>query len=652
MRRKNICSRACQNSFQATTGGQKLNMNTIMPSLAITAASRWHSSQTFQNFLQPPHPPAKNSFAMELHRRVPADKWCVTFNEFLEFVEDVRFAWELGQIGGIPASSNDSERGPNLYLVNEHYVKPTTLAKGGMSYALWLHPEGLPCQVFVSHAWVEGIFEFVLGVESAWPGGFGLRNMYCCLLANPQNLDLELFLNVDLVHSPFAKALAKASHLLVVPNSQISIYSRLWCVYEAYLGISMSKICLMPAIPSHRLQRASLLRLLLAPLLCGFVVGGLWRFLIMPRFGKAGVLEILLFSGLLSLVATVSAMIPPQLKMCMRTLLAVHGLAAWLAMVAAIPYWSIPYDEDLTGMGDFLRNFIPFAVFLFDALCMSHLNLQLLEMQLLSDQARNLSCHTVQAAQCTNPTDERRIREAIAGAEEDVDVAIHVLMLAGAYTSTLRRSYESGEDIRGAGIFNLKAKVFIGALLWFMSGIDSCTRLAPGGIERTASERHWAFMAIISAFFTAAVMPLWFRLSTHGPDWKRQTLLLWISCGISGLISPYFFGLFQGKYQFETLAIVQRTGWGDAHHPSLELWLVETFSVPVFSLISFTGACIGSQVEACRRGPYERTRQLVHMASESFSSLSSVDRRTRGSRVWSCCSSPSESESESSSDIE
>ena len=520
-----------------------------------------------------------------------------------------------------------------------------------MSYALWLHPEGLPCQVFVSHAWVEGIFEFALGVESAWPGGFGLTNMYCCLLANPQNLDLELFLNVDLVHSPFAKALAKASHLLVVPNSQISIYSRLWCVYEAYLGISMSKICLMPAIPNHRLQRTSLLRLLLAPLLCGFVVGGLWRLLIMPRFGKVGVVDTLLFSGLLSLVATVSALIPAQLKMCMRTLLAVHVLAAWLAMVAAIPFWSIPYDEDLKDIEDLLRTCIPFAIFLFDALCMSHLNLQLLEMQLLSDQARNLSCHTVQAAQCTNPTDERRIREAIAGAEEEVDVAIRVLMLAGAYTPSLRRSYESGVDIRGAGIFNLKAKVFIGASLWLLSGLDSCTHLVPG-IGRSAFERHLAFVAIISAFFTAAVMPLWFRFSTHGPDWKRQTLLLWIFCGIGGLISPYFFGFFQGMHQFAALTIVQRMGWGDAHQHSFGLWLSETFSVPVFSLISFTGAFIGSQVEACRRGPYERTRQLAHMASKSFSSLSSVDRGTRGSRVWGRSTSPSESESESSSDNE
>ncbi len=31
-------------------------------------------------------------------------------------------------------------------------------------------------------------------------------------------------------------------------------------------------------------------------------------------------------------------------------------------------------------------------------------------------------------------------------------------MLAGAYTKDLREAYDSGEDIRGAGILNMKAK--------------------------------------------------------------------------------------------------------------------------------------------------------------------------------------------------
>ena len=35
---------------------------------------------------------------MELHLRVPADHWCVTFKEFFQFVEDVRTAWLEGEI--------------------------------------------------------------------------------------------------------------------------------------------------------------------------------------------------------------------------------------------------------------------------------------------------------------------------------------------------------------------------------------------------------------------------------------------------------------------------------------------------------------------------------------------------------------------------
>ena len=59
--------------------------------------------------------------------------------------------------------------GPDLYEVNEHFVKPLTSAAGGMSYALMKHPQGLLCEVFISHAWAEGrelswVFEGVFGV--------------------------------------------------------------------------------------------------------------------------------------------------------------------------------------------------------------------------------------------------------------------------------------------------------------------------------------------------------------------------------------------------------------------------------------------------------------------------------------------------------
>lgn len=39
------------------------------------------------------------------------------------------------------------------------------------------HPEGLPCQVFISHAWAEGIFELANLLRQAWPRGHGLHNL-------------------------------------------------------------------------------------------------------------------------------------------------------------------------------------------------------------------------------------------------------------------------------------------------------------------------------------------------------------------------------------------------------------------------------------------------------------------------------------------
>eukprot|EP00435_Cladocopium_sp_Y103_P016088 s32_g4.t1 len=114
---------------------------------------------------------------MEFHLRVPPEKWCITKAEFFAFVEEVRSLWESGtwkidwhatsHSGGSYGSSStvtrrftqlfqDEVSGPNLYEVNERFVKPLTREAGGMSYALMKHPDGLLCQVFISHAWAEG----------------------------------------------------------------------------------------------------------------------------------------------------------------------------------------------------------------------------------------------------------------------------------------------------------------------------------------------------------------------------------------------------------------------------------------------------------------------------------------------------------------
>ena len=76
------------------------------------------------------------------------ERWCVTYRDFSDFVQDVRRLWRQGQLGGDEDPSlADPDHGPNLYLVNEQYVKPVTLKAGGMSYA----PQHIGWECFPFH---------------------------------------------------------------------------------------------------------------------------------------------------------------------------------------------------------------------------------------------------------------------------------------------------------------------------------------------------------------------------------------------------------------------------------------------------------------------------------------------------------------------
>jgi len=188
----------------------------------------------------------------ELHRRVPAERWCVTREDLDAFVEAVRERHRRGQIPndphpvtGQPNPFHDDPRiGPNLHAVNKYVISPVTLASGGVSWALMLREEGLPIDFFITHNWQEGIYEFHTKVTESWPPG--ARHAWCCFLANPQpwaREDLKELLGCkpDLSDSPFARALGAPTcqMLLAVPNVTESIYARLWCVEEARRAIGL-----------------------------------------------------------------------------------------------------------------------------------------------------------------------------------------------------------------------------------------------------------------------------------------------------------------------------------------------------------------------------------------------------------------------------
>ena len=182
------------------------------------------------------------TFAYDLHRSVPADRWCVTHRDLIFLCQEVCSALRCGQILPGPEDDASEAYGPSIYTVNEQYIMPVTQQAGKMSWALMRHPDGLDCELFISHAWQEGVFEFLAKVRHSWPRS--MQTAWCCMLANPQNLDISSFLQSPKT-SPFAVALEASKLMLVVPNRHQSVYTRLWCSYEAYLAQEDGKTILI-----------------------------------------------------------------------------------------------------------------------------------------------------------------------------------------------------------------------------------------------------------------------------------------------------------------------------------------------------------------------------------------------------------------------
>jgi hypothetical protein len=161
---------------------------------------------------------------------VAIDSWCLTREDFIFLRADVKKAIASGQIRPTEEDNfdvADDKIGPNMYTVCAQYVQPLTQKAGSMSWALMRNPEGLKCDLFITHGWIEGIFELIDKVVYSWP--VGNKAAYCRVFSNPQNLDIESLIRIPR-ESPFAKSLESATHMLVVPNQSTSIYSRLWCL--------------------------------------------------------------------------------------------------------------------------------------------------------------------------------------------------------------------------------------------------------------------------------------------------------------------------------------------------------------------------------------------------------------------------------------
>ncbi|CAL1160176.1 unnamed protein product [Cladocopium goreaui] len=490
--------------------------------------------------------------ARALHRRIPAQKWCITKAELEEFAQLV--AEEQ-----IPSSRPnpfhcDPKHGPNLYDVNTYLVKPLTRKAGGQSYALMKHPEGLECEVFVSHSWHGGIFHLQKGVRLAWPQLYRLQNLYCCLLSNPQNLDLDEFIGGNLSESAFALALQKASYLLVVPNPSMGVYSRLWCVFEAYLGAKWNKIYLLPVVPDRQETCTYWFQTVGIHMSCGTCLGfPVWLALEHVAGRGTGLYSWLeLIYRVLSLVALLIVLPYRHHPWSL-------GMMSYLTSIGAVfllldEIWS--YDQISMRYDNWIAVYFHYGFFsnllIVNALVTVLLVILKGEKAHFDQQKEMMHFHSLQDSHCSSAADEERIRQAIAGSEDEVETVISILLAAGAYTDNLRRAWDNGLDVERAGMTDVKSGVFFSILIWSVCALDLLSDCFIGHVTHRGP---FVLLCILYAL-TVLVIPfsVW-RLEKQGPDLAVFALKAWGFWGMFSLQLPIMLCYLQGYDEAETMPL-------------------------------------------------------------------------------------------------
>ena len=187
---------------------------------------------------------------------LPPWRWGVSLAQLVVLGDEVRRAVAEGRLRNefaddphhpqyYPAERFDNPQiGPNMYQVTNQFLKPHAAAHSdlpGVSYSVAhnLATGGLQCALFFSHAWIEGVYEFIANARAAWPADLAECGAYVCFLANPQTLDISALLGDEVAASPFYKALSARPRVIMLANSHTPIHTRWWCVYEAHLAAQL-----------------------------------------------------------------------------------------------------------------------------------------------------------------------------------------------------------------------------------------------------------------------------------------------------------------------------------------------------------------------------------------------------------------------------
>ena len=449
---------------------------------------------------------------LRLHESVAMSRWCVSLEDLKQFRRLVMHAVKDGRITPTERDKfdpSDFRIGPSMYTVTEQYIKPITSAAGCASWALMKHPEGLRCDLFITHAWAEGIFEFADKAISCWPRH--AAGAYVCFLSNPQNLDIQHLIERPEA-SPFAQSLQSATQMLVVSNRTCSIYSRLWCVYEAFLAYSWDK----PINTARALAPGALARRCRVACVC---VASMSAGLLLPEFLDA-----------LALPTQIAAVIFVLLSVVLLgsrglRISAIHEAAVLGAAVSAGLSFAVGIafgTFGVYGLQDFLLN-----VSIATALEIDRQNSLQASKQVEELKHAFTSCHS---ASCSSPTDAEAIWGQIRGSnrEAEVEDAVSVLRSMNVFSRELRATVERTGPLGDASHWNRTIVLASFIAFW---GFAPIKLLAHGReLPELDDSNHWllVLMIVLSALEALAGLGLFAAFPLDRRAFAARIQVLWI----------------------------------------------------------------------------------------------------------------------------
>lgn len=274
------------------------------------------------------------------------------------------------------------------------------------------------------------------------------------MLANPQNLDISSFLQSPKT-SPFAVALAASKVMLVVPNRHQSVYTRLWCTYEAYLAQEDGKTILIAHSSNLPQVLRALIWLALAAII-GVALGILATFLEARQTFTVPALTILAVGFSLLIDNDLLRRIMHFGGVMLCWICVAHNFGGVFGEFVEGHY----EDEGIPGTVIRLvhRGYWLLASVAFCVMEVDRINGRSTISE--AEELRQGYEGSIQYAKCSQEADAVSIRREIGDQVEKVDHAIHVLMVAGMSTPALRDIARS-VDIQHAAVPEITGAIFL-----------------------------------------------------------------------------------------------------------------------------------------------------------------------------------------------